>query len=81
MKIVLRVVAYCCGGVIGAAAGAWNAGWCDGISFAMILLGCGCGVFVALHELAVVRAFEEAEKKAVLRSARKAAFFREVDKL
>lgn len=81
MKIVLRVVACCCGGVMGAAASAWSGGWCSGTMFAMLLIGCGCGLFVALHELAVVRAFEEAEKKAVQRSARKAAFFREVDKL
>lgn len=47
----------------------------------MILLGCGCGLFVALHELAVIRVFEEKEKKAVQRSARKAEFFREMDKL
>lgn len=81
MKIVLRAAAYCCGGVMGAAAAAWDGGLCSGTMFVMLLIGCGCGLFVALHELAVVRAFEEAEKKAVLRSARKATFFREVDKL
>lgn len=81
MKIVLRAAACCCGGVMGAAAAAWDGGWCSGTMFIMLLIGCGCGLFVALHELAVLRAFEEAEKKAVQRSARKAAFFREVDKL
>ena len=81
MKRLFKIAAYCCGGVIGVAAAAWDDGWCSGISFAMILIGCGCGLFVALHELAVIRAFEEAEKKAVQRSARKAEFFREMDKL
>ena len=81
MKKVLKAAAGCCGGVIGVAAAAWDGGWCSGISFVMILIGCGCGLFVALHELAVIRAFEEEEKKAVQRSARKAAFFREMDKL
>ena len=47
----------------------------------MILIGCGCGLFVALNELAVIRAFEKKEKEAVQRSARKAEFFREMDKL
>ena len=81
MKMVLKAAAYCCGGVMGVAAAAWDGGWGSGTMFAMLLIGCGCGLFVALHELAVIRAFEEAEKKAVQRSARKAAFFREVDKL
>ena len=81
MKIVLRAAAYCCGGVMGAAAAAWDGGLCSGTMFVMLLIGCGCGLFVALHELVVVRAFEEAEKKAVQRRARTAAFFREVDKL
>ena len=67
--------------VMGVAAAAWDGGWCSGISFVMILIGCGCGLFVALHELAVIRAFEEEEKKAVQRSMRKAEFFREMDKL
>lgn len=81
MKIVLRAAAYCCGGVMGAAAAAWDGGLCSGTMFVMLLIGCGCGLFVALHELAVLRAFEEAEREAVQRSARKASFFREVDKL
>ena len=71
MKIVLRAAACCCGGVMGVAAAAWDGGWCSGMMFVMLLIGCGCGLFVALHELAVLRAFEEAEKKAVQRSARK----------
>ena len=79
--MVLKAAAYCCGGVMGVAAAAWDGGWCSGTMFAMLLIGCGCGLFVALHELAVIRAFEEAEKKAVQRSAWKAAFFREMDKL
>lgn len=81
MKLLLKIAAFSCGGIIGVAAAAWDADWCSGISFVMILIGCGCGLFVALHELAVLRAFEEAEKKAVQRSARKAEFFREMDKL
>lgn len=81
MKLLLKIVAFSCGGAMGLAAAAWDADWCSGISFVMILIGCGCGLFVALHELAVIRAFEEEEKKAVRRSARKAAFFREMDKL
>ena len=81
MKRLLKIVAFSCGGVMGVAAAAWDGGWCSGTMFVMLLIGCGCGLFVALHELAVVRAFEEAEKKAVQRSARKAAFFREMDKL
>ena len=81
MKLAFKTAVYCCGGIMGVAAAAWDGGWCSGTMFAMLLIGCGCGLFVALHELAVIRAFEEAEKKAVLRSARKATFFREVDKL
>ena len=79
--MVLKAAAGCCGGVMGVAAAAWDGGWCSGTMFAMLLIGCGCGLFVALHELAVIRAFEEEEKKAVQRSMRKAEFFREMDKL
>ena len=81
MKLVFKTAAYCCGGIMGVAAAAWDADWCSGISFVMILIGCGCGLFVALHELAVIRAFEEAEKEAIRHSAWKAEFFREIDKL
>lgn len=81
MKWALKVAAYSLGGIIGVAAAAWDEEWCSGISFVMILIGCGCGLFVALHELAVIRAFEKKEKEAVQRSARKAEFFREMDKL
>ena len=81
MKLAFKAAAYCCGGIIGVAAAAWDAEWCSGISFVMILIGCGCGLFVALNELAVIRAFEKKEKEAVQRSARKAEFFREMDKL
>lgn len=81
MKWAFKAAAYCCGGIIGVAAAAWDADWCSGISFMMILIGCGCGLFVALNELAVIRAFEKKEKEAVKRSARKAEFFREMDKL
>ena len=81
MKLLLKIAAYSCAGIMGVAAAAWDAKWCSGISFVMILIGCGCGLFVALHELAVIRAFEEEEKKVVQRSARKAEFFREMDKL
>ena len=81
MKWAFKAAAYCCGGIMGVAAAAWDAEWCSGISFMMILIGCGCGLFVALNELAVISAFEEQEKEAVKRSARKAEFFREMDKL
>lgn len=81
MKRLFKVAAYCCAGVMSLAAAAWDAGWCSGISFVMILIGCGCGLFVALHELAVIRAFEEQEREAIMRSVRKAEFFREVNKL
>ena len=81
MKLLLKIAAFSCGGIIGVAAAAWDADWCSGISFVMILIGCGCGLFVALHELAVIRAFERKEKEAIQRSAWKAEFFREVDKL
>lgn len=81
MKKLFKVAAYCCGGVIGAAAAMWDAGWCSGTMLVMILIGCGCGLFVALHELAVIRAFEKKEAEAVRCSARKAEFFREVNKL
>lgn len=66
---------------MGVAAAAWDAEWCSGISFVMILIGCGCGLVVALHEMAVISAFEKKEKEAIQRSARKAEFFREMDKL
>lgn len=81
MKLLLKIAAFSCGGIIGVAAAAWDADWCSGISFVMILIGCGCGLFVALHELAVIRAFEQKEKEVIQSSARKAEFFREIDKL
>ena len=81
MKKLFNVAACCCAGVIGAAAAMWDGGWCSGMMFAMVLIGCGCGLFVALHELAVIRAFEEKEAEDARRSARKAEFFREVNKL
>ena len=81
MKLLLKIAAFSCGGIIGVAAAAWDADWCSGILFVMILIGCGCGLFVALHELAVIRAFEQKEKEAIQHSAWKAEFFREIDKL
>mgnify|MGYP005751650439 CR=1 FL=1 len=81
MKKLFKVAAYCCGGVIGVAAAMWDTGWCSGTMFVMILIGCGCGLVVALHELAVIRAFEQKEKEAIQHSAWKAEFFREIDKL
>lgn len=81
MKNLFRAAAGCCGVVIGAAAALWESGWCSGTALVMILIGCGCGLFVALHELAVIRAYEEAERKAVLHSAYKAEFFKELEKL
>lgn len=85
MKLICKAAVYCCAGIMGVAAAAWDGGWCSGISFVMLLIGCGCGLFVALHELAVIRAFEKKEKEAVQRSAQKAEwkteFFRELDKL
>lgn len=80
MKRAFTAAAYCLVGIIAVAAAAWNGGWCSGISFVMILIGCGCGLFVALNELAVIRAFEKKEKEAVQRSARKAEL-QEADKL
>lgn len=81
VKPLCKIVAFSCGGSMGLAAAAWGDGWCSGISFVMILIGCGCGLFVALHELAVIRAFEQKEKEAIRHSAWKAEFFREIDKL
>lgn len=81
MKLLLKIAAFSCGGIIGVAAAAWDADWCSGISFVMILIGCGCGLFVALHELAVIRASERKEKETIQHSAWKAEFFREIDKL
>ena len=80
MKKVFQGAACSCGGIMGAAVGCWGAGWCSWLTCAMILLGCGCGLFVALHELAVMRHIEEKEAEAARRSAYRAAFFREVDK-
>ena len=81
MKIVLRAAAYCCGGVMGAADAPLDGGLPHGTRFLLLLICFGCGVFFVLPQPAVLLPFEEAEKKAVQRSARKAAFFREVDKL
>lgn len=81
MKWAFKAAAYCCGGIMGVAAAAWDAEWCSGISFVMILLGCGCSLIVCLRELAIISDFEKKEREAVLRSARKAEFFRELDKL
>ena len=82
MKWALKVAAYCCGGIIGVAAAAWEAEWCSGISFVMILIGCGCGLVVALHELAVISAFgEERERGRPAQRAGRPSFFGELDKL
>lgn len=81
VKPLCKAAVCCCAGIMGLAAAAWEDGWCSGISFVMILIGCGCGLFVALHELAVIRAFEQKEKDAIRHSAWKAEFFREIDKL
>ena len=81
LKLAFKITACSCAGIIGVAAAAWDADWCSGISFVMILIGCGCGLFVALHELVVIRAFEQKEKEAIRYSAWKAEFFREIDKL
>ena len=69
MKRAWRAAAYVCGGAMGAAVGMWGAGWCPWLTCAMLLLGCGGGPFTALRELAA------------LRSAWRAAFFQELDKL
>lgn len=80
MKKVFQAAAYSCGGIMGVAVGCWGAGWCSWLTCAMILLGCGCGLFVTLHELAVMRRYEQRQQEAARRSAYRAAFFREVDK-
>lgn len=80
MKVLFKIAAYCCGGIMGAAAGAWSAGWCSGTAFAIIVIGMACGLFVAVRELAVINEYERKEKEAVRRSAWKAEFMREVDK-
>lgn len=80
MKKAFKAAAYCCGGVMGAAAGAWNAGWCDGMTMILIALAMGICICVCLHEAAVIDEYERKEKEAVQRSAWKAEFMREVDK-
>lgn len=80
MKTIWKGAAYSCAAVMGAAVGGFGAGWCSWISCAMILLGCGCGLCVCLHELAVMRRYEQKQREAARRSAYRAAFFREVDK-
>lgn len=81
MKTIWKGAAYSCAAVMGATVGGFGAGWCSWISCAMILLGCGCGLCVCLHELAVMHRYEERQREAARRSAYRAAFFREVDKL
>ena len=81
MKKIWKAAAYSCGGIMGVTIGCWGAGWCSWINCAMILLGCGGGLFVALHELAAMQAYEQRQDEAARRSAYRAAFFREVDKL
>lgn len=80
MKKAFKAAAYCCGGVIGVATGAWNAGWCSGLTMVMIVLVMGICICVCLHEAAVIEEYEEAEKRAVQHSAWKAEFMKEVDK-
>lgn len=80
-KLIFKALAAACVGAIGGAAAAWDEGVCSGMSFVMILIGCGCGLLVALHEIAVIRAYEQKEKEAIQRSAWKAEFFREIERL
>ena len=81
MKRAWRAAAYVCGGAMGAAVGLWGAGWCPWLTCAMLLLGCGCGLFTALRELAALREYERRQAEAARRSAWRAAFFQELDKL
>lgn len=81
MKRAWRAAAYVCGGAMGAAVGMWGAGWCPWLTCAMLLLGCGCGLFTALRELDALREYERRQDEAARRSAWRAAFFQELDKL
>lgn len=80
MKKVFKATAYCCGAVMGYAASMWDEGMCSGMMLVMVALAMGICICVCLHEAAVIEEYEEAEKRAVQRSAWKAEFMREVDK-
>ena len=79
MKI-WKAAAYSLTGVMGAAIGGFGAGWCSWLAAAMILLVCGCGILICLHEMAAIRAHERRKAEAARRSAWRAAFMREVSR-
>ena len=81
MKILLRGCAYLMGAIMGAAIGAYAAGWCPWISCGTILLGCSCGLVLALRELNTMRRYERLEAERARRSAYKAALFREIKEI
>ena len=64
MKRAWTAAAYVCGGAMGAAVGMWGAGWCPWLTCAMVLLGCGGGLFIALRELAALREHERRQAEA-----------------
>lgn len=81
MKLLCKGLIILCAAIAFVAAGAWESGWCSAMMLFMITMACACVIFVAAHELSVIREYEEATKEAIKRSAWKAEFFREVDKL
>ena len=81
MKNILKGAAVSCAVIIAAAACAWGAGCCDWVTAAVVSLGAGLGLFLAVHELHAMYEWEQAEHEAARRSAYRAAFFREVNRL
>ena len=77
---IWKEAAYSLTAIMGAAIGGFGAGWCSWLAAAMILIGCGCGVCICLHEMAAIRAHERRKAEAACRSAWRAAFMREVSR-
>lgn len=78
---IWKGAAYSCAAMMGAAAGGYGAGWCGWLMCAMIWLGCGSGLLVCAHELAAIERRLRRQREAARRSAYRAAFFKEVEKL
>lgn len=80
-KKVLTGAAVSCAVIIAAAACAWGAGCCDWVTAAVVSLGAGLGLFLAVHELHAMYEWEQAAAQAARRSAYRVQFFREVNRL
>lgn len=81
MKNILKGAAVSCAVIIAAAACAWGVGCCSWTTAAVFVLAAGLSFGAAVHALYRLYLFEMELDRAARRSAYRAAFFREVEKL